>query len=212
MTFFTLPHELVAKIFSEFLTVGDIGRLDSAFLNHSFRHEFLSVCSHVELNYKLFITSDAFAKWMSLRRIRAIAIKFTNSAIVSGCKMNFSMLKSLDLRFSQRVTNEIVLTILQAAPKLETLFLERNIELDDEVMDVIAQYAPKLKNLSCTDLKISELGVRRLVDAQSLEKVVLQNCESAFGELAFDSVNCSLTDKFGKKFSLSRYIPRNMGE
>ncbi len=124
MTHFTsLPEAIHKEIFAEWLTIRDIGQLDSAFCNHKIRHEILLnifLDPHFLLSAECMDAYDgpvifpnyACVKWTTLRKIKLKTLRFLDDGKLPDRSFDSSKIESFSIKQKSHLStvenNELV--------------------------------------------------------------------------------------------------------
>jgi len=183
--FLALPFDAVAKILTEFLTMEDIAKLDSAFCVHSAgrRKLFLNILSTGTFHGH---SSDdracgkSYLKWLALRKVtvRMLNLKYCNDHFLGViAKFCGNVLESLVLRNS-KFTNEGIKRILPCLPSLKKLMISSSRRFTSVGLNYITKKCPLLEIVHFTDQYFSSLSLEMFAaGCPLLQRYDIRGCE-----------------------------------
>ena len=98
---FKLPAELLIPLLSEWLSIEDVAKLDTAMANRSHRGAFLQLLENVRTEIHCDLDASPRLHWLSLRRIHVESMELTlkNNYLKKNCKR----LKSYNIELLERI-------------------------------------------------------------------------------------------------------------
>ena len=175
----TLPLEIFSNIL-EYVDWGDVGRLDTAFLNHDTRKSYLFALQlrevKVERNWFWRKALDrGILRWLISKNIRVISWDswVNNDAELISISTTWPQLQSLNIKSSPYITYEGIRALANGLHQLQSLDIGDCDNITDEAIRALARRCPQLQSLdisycyNITDEAIRKLA-RRCPQLQSL--------------------------------------------
>ena len=151
--FAVLPVEIFSNIL-EYLGWGDVGRLDTAFLNRETRNSYLFALKlrkmKVERNEFWTKALDrGILSWLIRRNIRVISwdLEVDNAQLISIAN-GLRQLQSLDIAGCNNITDEGIRALASGLPQLQSLDISYCGKITDAGIRVLASGLPKLQSLN----------------------------------------------------------------
>ena len=153
----SLPVEIFSNIL-EYLDWGDVGRLDTAFLNLDTRNSYLFV--------------------LQLRKVRVERDEFWKKAVDRGILSWLIRRNIRVISWDLRVDNAQLMTIANGWPQLQSLNLSNCWNITDEGITAVASGLPQLQCLDITACyKITDKGIAAVASGLSqLQSLNISNC------------------------------------
>jgi hypothetical protein len=122
------PPVIIVSVFSEWLELNDLGKLDTAAVNHVFRKKFLHcLCAYPSVKYDGFnhkLNSNMVLIWASVRKIRWLKLSLTNCDVLpKDLPLSCEQLTTLHLEDCNSLTDDILVSLLTCTPFLVDLKL-----------------------------------------------------------------------------------------
>ena len=169
----SLPVEIFSNIL-EYLGWGDVGRLDTAFLNRDTRKSYLFALQlkKVKVERNEFwenAVNRGILSWLIRRNIRVIFwdLRVDNDAQLISIANGLPQLQSLNISvlYSQisNITDEGLRAVANGLPQLQTLNIAGCGKITDEGIRALASGLPQLQTLNIAGCgKITDEGIRAL--------------------------------------------------
>ena len=175
----SLPVEMFSNIL-EYLDWGDVGRLDTAFLDHETRDSYLFALQlrkvKVERNeFWRKAVDRGILSWLMRRNIRVISwdLRVDNAQLISIAR-GLPQLQSLNLSNCWNITDEGITAVAIGLSQLQSLNITACYKITDEGIRAVASGCPQLQSLNIgycdniTDEGITALA-NGLLKLQSLD-------------------------------------------
>ena len=167
-TFASLPVEIFSKIL-EYLDWGDVGRLDTAFLNRETRNSYLFALQlrKVKVERNRFwkkALGRGILSWLIRRNIRVICwdLEVDNAQLISIAN-GLPQLQSLNIAYCTKITDEGMAALSNGLPQLQSLNISGCSNITDEGIRALASGCPQLQSLNTSGCwNITDEGIRAL--------------------------------------------------
>ena len=194
----SLPVEIFSNIL-EYLDWGDVGRLDTAFLNRETRNSYLYA---LQLR-KVKVVDNSFWRdardrgilsWLIRRNIRVISLdlRVDDSELIYIAN-GLPQLQSLNICCCNKITDEGIRALASGLPRLQSLDISNCGDITDEGIRAVASGLPQLQSLDISRCdNITDEGIRALViGCRQLQSLNIRGCDSITDEgiEIVDSIN-----------------------
>ena len=179
----SLPVEIFSNIL-EYLDWGDVGRLDTAFLNRDTRNSYLFALQlrNVKVVRNVFwarAVDRGLLSWLIRRNIRVISwnLRVDNARLISianGCPK----LQSLNIDNCSNITDDGIRALANGLPQLQSLNISCCDKITDEGITALANGLPQLQSLNIDGChKITDEGIRALASGlRQLQSLNTASC------------------------------------
>ena len=186
----SLPVEIFSSIL-EYLDWGDVGRLDTAFLNRETRDSYLSALQlrkvKVERNefWGKALDREIFISWLIRRNIRVISwdIGVDNAQLISIAN-GLRQLQSLNIGYYRgNITDEGITAVANGLPQLQSLDISGCDKITDEGVRALASGLPQLQSLNIRGCyNITDAGIIALANGlPQLQSLNISGCCNVTG-------------------------------
>jgi len=182
-----LPDDIVRLELLQYLTVHDIVRLDTACMNHKYRHQLLDKISGVILigDKDEYMKASLF-KWLGMRRIYWINmyLHFDN-LIPSSIENNYvdQFRYSRHLIMTGSIRDDIAMLIISHSPCLKSIGISENdydgFQITDLTLQSIAEHCTGLESLSLSYCRvITDTGLITISEHRpNLQSLKARSCD-----------------------------------
>ena len=170
-SFATLPDAIFCNIL-EYLDWGDVGRLDTAYLNSKTRNGYLFALQlrkvKVEDNWFWKKAVDrGILDWLIRRNIRVISwdLKVGSDAQLISIASGLPQLQSLDIRDCGNITDAGIIALASGCLQLQFLYITHCDSITDAGIIALASGCPQLRSLNIDGwYNITDAGIIALVN------------------------------------------------
>ena len=168
-TLVSLPVEILSNIF-EYLDWGDVGRLDTAFLNRDTRNSYLFALQlrevKVERNgFWRKALDTGILSWLIRRNIRVISWDLrVNSTQLVSIANGLRQLQSLNISHSGYIADEGIRALASGLPQLQSLNIACCVNITDEGIRAVVSGCPQLQSLGIGGWGNNISGCRNITD------------------------------------------------
>ena len=181
----SLPVEIFSNIL-EYLDWGDVGRLDTAFLNRDTRNGYLSALQlrqvKVERNEFWKKALDrGILSWLIGRNILVISwdLSVDNAQLISIAN-GLPELQSLDIKGSDNITDAGITALASGLPQLQSLNIRECRNITDEGITALSNGCHQLQSLGIGSIgcnKITDAGITALASGcPQLQSLDISHC------------------------------------
>jgi len=192
--FLSFTIDVVSIILTQFLTIYDIGKLDTAYCNTMKREQLLSILSNHEFivyDHSRFDESiksiDKLMLWIGIRKINIAALTIENSYLTDhgllGLCRNYNNLQSLNISRCVHITDFSMIEISRSCNNLRSLTIYECDNITDTSINEIAR--------SCNNLQLFDISSDNITDSSLI--AIARNCNNNIRSLSIWNCN-KLTD------------------
>ena len=139
----SLPDAIFGSIL-EYLDWGDVGRLDTAFLNRKTRNSYLFALQLRKVKVERYKLSEravikGMLSWLISRNIRVISwdLQVDNNAQLLSIANGLRQLQSLYIGGCDKITDKGIRAVASGCPKLQSLYISDCDKITDERREMI---------------------------------------------------------------------------
>ena len=197
-----LSTDAIILILSKYLTIYDVSRLDIAYCNNNKRHIFLNILNnnvyiiydHISFNRSFKYIDNAFI-WIGLRKINILSIlidigkeeyynniNLTDKGLI-GLSKHCILLNSIDISFSDYITDIGIIEIVSKSNDLHTLYINKcnsindNNNINDIGLIKIMKYCHKLQYLNISGCNITDISINNIaINCNDLHTLDISRC------------------------------------
>ena len=182
----SLPIEIFSNIL-EYLDWGDVGRLDTAFLNRDTRDSYLFALQLIEMmvernEFWERAVNRGILSWLISRNIRVISwdLRVDNDAQLISIANGLPQLQSLNLSNCWNITDEGITAVANGLPQLQSLNIDSCNNITDEGIRALASGLHQLQSLNIADCdNITDTGIRAVASGlPQLQSLNIADCDN----------------------------------
>lgn len=181
--YFSLPNEILCRIFSRYLSIQDISLFDIAICNHRNRPAFLEYVGSVaciwlgdkerQLSYKEI--SWMYSRKIKVRNLNCDTVNDNTAFRIAGCGV---CLEWLTIN-KQYLYDSGMIQIAENCPNIRHLDISRCNNITDYSIIKIAEYCPNIDYLNIAECRVTDKSVVRIVElCHELETLNIAYCHN----------------------------------